>query len=117
MAYKHVKQYYKEVENLYFQMLADAKEYDEALKAGFLTQEQVDEATKLMAPIKQNYERLSYIMFLFNQPNRPQKVQKYNNSNKKISSAVATFGKEAVIQECEDTLKNFKEYIKNLEVN
>lgn len=115
MAYKHVKEYFKKVENMFIEMVNNAKEFDDAYKEGFLTQEQIDNANTLLTPIKQNYERLAYIMYLFNMPNRSKKARKYNNSNKKISNALRDSNEECIIKECEDSLKYFKEYIKTLQ--
>jgi iron uptake system EfeUOB component EfeO/EfeM len=81
MSLKHVKHYYLQCQEQYFDMLNDAKDFDEALKKGLVDQEQFDQAQVLLNKIKENYERLSYIMYLFVQPNRPNKVAKFNKQN------------------------------------
>ena len=116
MSLKHVKHYYLQVQEQYFQMLEDSKDYDEALKGGFIGQAQYDQAQSIMSRVKENYERISYIIYLFYQPNRDKKVAKFNKQNKNLHTALSesNYSKEAILKENEDLLKEFKKLIKEL---
>ena len=113
MALKHVKEYYLQCQQQYFEMLADAKDFDEALKAGLILQDQFDQAQNLLNGVKENYERLSYIMFLFNKPKNRKKEGKFN---KQHSSIVNYFDgtnskKDDVLLENKNVLVEFKKLI------
>lgn len=110
MSLKHVKNYYLQVQEQYVQMLEDAKDFDEALKKGLVDQVQFDQAQVLMNRVKENYERLSYIIYLFYQPNRDKKVAKFNNQTKQLHNhfTESNASKDAILSENADLLKEFK---------
>lgn len=116
MALKDVKKYFNEVENQYFEMLENVKDFEEALKSGFLEQEQVDQAEQMLNRLKENYNRLCYIMVLFNRPCKKKKAKKFDQQNSAIYKYLdeVDASKENVITENTDVLKNFKEFIKGL---
>lgn len=116
MALKHVRNYYLQCQIQYLDMLNDAKDFDEALKKGLVDQAQFDQAQVLLNRVKENYERLSYIMYLFTQPNRPNKVAKFNKQNKEVYERMnaSSYSKEAVLNENSDLLKEFKKLIKEI---
>lgn len=111
MAKKHVIDYYKQVQDLYFEMLDDVKDFDEALKGGFVTEEQVEQSQMMLNRTKDNYERLSYIILLLNQPVRNKKMKRHKNQNKKLYNHFETISQDTSIKEMQDDLKRFKEYI------
>ena len=85
MARRHVIKYYNEVQDQYIEMLHQADEFEKALKGGFITQEQITQYKDIVAKLKENYERLSYIMFLLNMPNKKSKEARYKKQNKNIT--------------------------------
>ena len=113
MSIKHVKKYYAQVEQQFYEMNQAAKELNEECKRGNVTQAQVDQAETMALPLRQNYERLSYLLYLLNLPNRERKVPKYERANKELAEGFARTHK-AEEHENEDALKNFKKYIKVL---
>ena len=117
MAYIDVKRYFLQVQDQYLEMLSDTKELDEAAKAGQVSQENYEAAQALMLRLKENYERLCYIMFLFNQPARKKKKAKYNAQNSVTASALNNSSEEAILAENADVLKQFKELINKKEEN
>ena len=117
MSYKHVKDYYVQVEQQYMEALSDTADYKQAFKDGYLSQEQLEQAEDLLFALKQNYERLSYIMYLFNKPNKPNKALKYEKQfsylNEWLKARSAT--KKSVLEENENVLVNYVKYIKDLQ--
>ena len=116
MARKDVIRGFQKIEKQYFSMLKNVEEYDKALKDKFISQEQFEQAQMILKDLKQNYDRWSYIMFLLNQPSKDSKKPGYEKQNSKL---VSHFNKtkstlEDVLDEGEDCMKNFKEYIKTL---
>lgn len=116
MSIKDVKRYYAQVEQQYFEMNQTAKELNEECKNGAVPQAMVDQAEQMVLPLKQNYERLSYILYLLNKPNRPKKNKWYKNQNKIYENYF--YNHKATDIDCDiesrDALVNFKEYVKSL---
>ena len=117
MALRDVKEYYFKMLGQYFEMKADLADFEQALKDGFITEDQMQAAIEDVDKVKQNYERLSYIMYLLNLPNRKSKQEKYIKMNKKL---VAEFearqaDTKSVQLENRDALKAFREEMERLQ--
>ena len=112
MSLKDVKKYYLEVERNYLSMVKLADEYLKAYKEGKFTDEQFKLIEANINHLKSDYEKLSYIMFLFNQPNRKSKQKKWKKENGLLSDTYIYLkaNKEAVLQEETDVLYEFKKY-------
>lgn len=111
MAYKHVRDYYFQIQSEYLEEVSNIKDFEEGVKGGFLTQEQFEQAQQMLAQAKANYERLSYIMYLLDKP-------KYNwkGYDKKHSKLIQFFkevkaDKESVSKENKDIFNNLKKYL------
>ena len=107
MAYIDVKHYYRQIETQYLDMVRYSDEYLKAYKEQRISEEQFQLIQKDIETIKQNYTRLSYIMFLFNLP-RGKK-----NKRKKIQDDSSAFldlncDSNYVYHENEYILDNFK---------
>lgn len=117
MSIKDVKRYYAQIEKQYFEMNQTAKELNEECAKGNIPQSMVDQAQAMTLPLKQNYERLSYIIYLLNKPNREPKNNWYEKQNKQLNKyfkdVYAT--DNDCYKEDEDVLCNFKEYVKQIE--
>lgn len=114
MALVDVKEYYKKLEEQYFEMLDDIKDLDEACKDGILSEEQVKQAKSNFEDIKENYLRTSYIMFLLAQPKRKSKIDKYLKSNKDLYEYLKGNREEDVYKENEDCLVRLRKYVKEM---
>ena len=114
MALKQVKDYYKSVEKLYFDMLHSLEEMNEEFKKGNVTEEELNKLLTPVNNIKDNYLRLSYVLHLFYEPNRQKKVKKYekqeHNINKLFEENRIT--KEQDLQDSEYALTEFKKHLK-----
>ena len=117
MAIRDVKDYYFKMLSQYMEMKADLPDFEQALKDGFITEEQMQAAFDEVDRVQQNYERLSYIMYLLNLPNREAKRKRPTNTDIALA---AEFKKrkadvEAVSIENRDALKAFKDEMKRLQ--
>jgi hypothetical protein len=117
MAIRDVKDYYFKMLSQYMEMKGDLADFEQALKDGFITEEQMQAAFEEVNKVQQNYERLSYIMYLLNLPNRKSKRKRPTT----IDSALAAEFKnrkadiESVSVENRDALKAFKDEMKRLQ--
>ena len=110
MARSHIVQYYLEVEYQYLEMLDTLKELNELVKEGKVDIENYEQQVSEVQKLKENYERISYIIFLLNKPNR--KSKKLDNDTLKWYAELKNHSKEAIIDENNDVLVTFKKLIK-----
>ena len=115
MAKRHVVQYFLELENEYVEMQDTLKELQQLAHDGKLEESAYLETKKEVELIKTNYERVAYILFLLNKPNRKDKDED------KIAQSwydyLKTSSKEAIVDETKDALKHIKEIIKEAQAN
>lgn len=117
MARRDVINYYVSVQQQYLEMLADAKEYDEAVRGGFISQEQFEEVQTMIQKLKDNYDRISYIMVLLNEPNKKSKKGKYKNQNSLVYDYLSNSNDLYIKSENDDVLKKLKEIIREAKKN
>lgn len=84
MSIKAVNSYYQQICEQYQEMLDNIKDLEKEAADGLVEPERIDRLKEQIAPIKQNYERWAYMMFLLNQPNRKEKHSSYARRNKKL---------------------------------
>ena len=114
MAIKHIKDYYQQVEKLYLELASDLAEMEKDFKNGDCTEEELQNLLIPVNNIKENYERLSYILFLFYQPKKKSKKEKYEMANKDLKTY---FEKQGTVMEKElenesASLATFRKLIK-----
>lgn len=112
MAIKHVRDYYERMVSDYVEMKHTLEEMEklseEKASVAINNIEQIREQVKVL---EANYNRLSYIMFLLNQPNKEKKKSKYfKQEKKKLNKIPINDRKEAVIDENTKVLETLKSY-------
>lgn len=76
MALRDVKEYYYTMLNQYVELKADLDDFDRALNNGYITEDKLAEVKADVLDAKANLERIQYILYLFNLPNRKKKRAK-----------------------------------------
>lgn len=114
MAKRHVVRYFLEVENTYVETMEVLKELQELAKDGKVEELAYLSVEKDLETIKTNYERLAYIIFLLNKPNRAKKNDYEEKLNKSWYDSLKFSSKEAIIDESRDALAHFKEVVKEI---
>ena len=119
MAVSDVKEYYYSVLEQYIAAKDDLKDFEKGLADGFVTEEQVADLKEELSIIEVNKERLEYIMFLLNMPNRKKKRPKYTIQHQKLLNRLNknSNDKEAVLDENKAALENLKTKISELSEN
>ena len=84
MSVKSLENHYNQVVAQYQEMLADLKDMEKELVEGLVSPDFIDNLKANIAPIKQNYEWWSYVMFLLHEPQRKEKREKYKKIMKKF---------------------------------
>lgn len=86
MAVKDVRTYLYTVQAQYLEMKNDLADFEEALQAGYITEDRLEEIKDEVARLENNYHRLLYIVYLLELPNRKAKQPKYRKANKKLEA-------------------------------
>ena len=84
MSVKDVKEYYNQLYNDYHEMMKMLKLMEDDFNNGLVSDDQLNNLKKTLDPIKDNFSRIQYIMFLLDKPNKKEKAKKYEIQNKKI---------------------------------
>lgn len=119
MAVRDVKNYYYSLLMQSAEMKADLEDFEKALKAGYITEDKLAEVKEQVKVIEANFERVGYIMYLLEIPNRGKKAAKWKaqKSNQEIAEYFASKGadEKAVYDESKSALDHLREEIKKLE--
>ena len=99
MALRDFKQYVGKTLAQYLEMKNDLADYEEAVKAGQITEDKLVEVKEYVARLEENYNRLLFAAYLLELPNRSEKKAKFNKS--KANQALASeFDKLNASQQC-----------------
>lgn len=114
MALKHVKKYFKQTEQLYLELAENLEEMQEEFAKGECTEGELNNLLTPVNNLKTNYQLLSYILFLFYQPNKEKKKAKYFSQNKELYSFYKDKGllSEDQLIEMHNGLETFKKNLK-----
>ena len=114
MAKKDVQEYYYTMLNQYLEMKNDLKDFDEALKNGYITEDRLVEVQDEIAKVKQNLERIQYIMWLFYLPNKKSKRKKLKISGDALYNYFKDIGvdTEALKNENSEVLIHLRKELK-----
>lgn len=112
MARKDVISYYLQQQSVYLRMVGTAKAVDDDYKKGLIGRDEYERLQERLAPsigqIRDNYERLSYIMLLLNEPKRKSRKKAYMRQNKALYGRLVAVGKENSLREDADALATMK---------
>ena len=84
MSIKDVREYYDQITADYTEMIEALKEIEELAAQQVVNPDKVEELRKAVEPIKNNYMRISYIIFLLNMPNKKEKKERYKKQQAKL---------------------------------
>ena len=116
MAVKDVREYFYTMLSQYLEEKQNLTDFEEALKEGFITEEQMREAMDNVAALETNYHRLVYIMYLLDMPKRKAKKTQYVRQYKIILEELKKLGADmdSIKAENSDALIHFKAALNNL---
>lgn len=109
MSKRDVEDYFNQVANQYHDMLQAIKDLEEECSQGLVNPDHLEKMKEMILPLKQNYMRISYIMYLLYKPKRKSKHKKYEEFNKnKLQKIGIENTLSGVKEENEKTLSSFK---------
>lgn len=110
MSVKAVNEYYKQISDQYFEMVQDIKDFEKEAEQGLIEPERVERLKEQIEPIKNNYERWCYMMYLLHQPQRKEKHKGYARRNKKLLEHLNKNNSlDGVLNENKEALKHIGE--------
>lgn len=109
MSKRDVQKYYEQICEQRLEMLNNIKEFEEECQKGMIAPERVQQLQEMVQPFNQNYERISYIMFLLNQPIKQERKEKYKKKIEKLKENLQKENStEAVLEENKQVIENVK---------
>lgn len=112
MAIRHVREYYERMVSDYVEMKTVLEEMEKLSEdKASVALNNIEQIKHQVEILEANYKRLSYIMFLLNQPNKEKKKQRYfSQEKKKLDDIPYKDRKEAIIEENSAVIENLKSY-------
>lgn len=112
MAIRHVREYYERMVSDYVEMKTVLEEMEKLSEDKASTAlNNIEQIKHQVEILEANYKRLSYIMFLLNQPNKEKKKKRYfNQEKKKLDDIPYKDRKESIIEENSAVIENLKSY-------
>lgn len=107
MSVLDVKKYYDEVCEQRRLMIEEIKDFEAEAEKGLVEPERLDEIKETIQPLLNNYQTLSYIMFLLNKPVKKHKHERYRRQNTKLLKSIdPQFTKEGIIEQNNTVINN-----------
>lgn len=116
MALLDFKQYLYKVQQQYIEMKADLSDFEEALKAGYITEDKLQEVKNDVLELETNYHRLLYAAFLLEIPRKKSNKSKFKKQNKDLTTyfEAVSADEASVISENTSLLTHLRQELKNL---
>lgn len=112
MAVKDIRQYFNEVCDQYHEMLEEIRDFEKEAEQGLIEPERLDQIKDSIKPLVNNYQTLSWIMFLLNKPVKKSKHKGYEQRNQKILKSLdPRYSKDGILQENINTLENLTKIV------
>lgn len=113
MSVKHVIEYYKKMDKQRLDMLSMLELFDKQMRTSMVDSEKYEQIKKMAETFNTNYQRLSYIIYLLNQPNKKKKQQDYARRNKKFLQTLdKKHSLDSVLNENNTVLKSINRAVK-----
>ena len=112
MAKKHVMNYYYTVQNQYLKMKNMLDLFEKQVKEGKGSLETLDAVKETTGRLKENFDRIAYIMYLLNTPAKKKKSNRYDKQNKELKDYLETSDLNHIRDENENVLVQLSEMIK-----
>lgn len=89
MSKRHFDEYVKQVMKDYQEILDDIKDLEKEVSENMTDPDVLDNFKAGIQPVMDNYERVMYLKFLLDKPNKKDKEKKYNSMNRKFLSKIS----------------------------
>lgn len=116
MAIRDVREYYGKVIQQKLELKEDLKDFEEALKDGYVTEDRLEEIRDEYARMEENVSRLAYILYLIELPKRDEKKERYKKSTADVEAGFDKLNasEKAILDENTSVLKYIREELENI---
>lgn len=116
MAKRDVREYCFIMLRQYLELKEDLADFEQAFKDGYITEDKLTEVKNDVNRLKENYDRLVYICYLLDLPNKPKKQEKLKRQNADIEKGFDKIGAStsAVVDENKGIIAHVKELLKDI---
>ena len=84
MAVRDVREYYWKLLAQQEEMQNDLEDFTEALQNGYITEDKLEDVKAEVNRLKENVDRVAYVLYLLEKPNKNAKKPGYDKQNKKL---------------------------------
>lgn len=116
MAVRDVREYYWKLLAQQEEMQNDLEDFTEALQNGYITEEKLEDVKLEVARLKENVDRVAFVLYLLEKPNRAAKQPKHDKANKKLLEELSRRNAtdEQVLAENKSALDRIRAELKKL---
>lgn len=116
MAKRDVREYCYALLQQYLEMKDDLADFNQAFQDGYITEDKLTEVQDDVARLKENYDRVLYIVYLLDLPNNSKKKAKARKANSDIESYMTNIdaSSTAIIDENKTILTRIRAELKAL---
>lgn len=109
MAKRHLIEYYNTICRDREEAIKEIREFEVECENNLVAPEKVEELKTLMQPLMDNYEQISYLIYLLNKPNKKEKESKYIRSQKNKISKISEKNRiEERLRENQQTIERLR---------
>lgn len=116
MAVKDVKKYYLDIIKQYVEMKQDLSDYEAAVQDKGITEDQLADVKEQINSIKENADRIAYILYLLERPNRKSKKAKYSKQHSELEEMFKRLGidEDSILEENKSMISLIKNILNNI---
>lgn len=111
MAYRDVIKFRDDLYAQLQEMEENINELAELSRTGMVSPETFENAKVYTDRIKDNYEKVSWVLFLLNKPKRKNKESRYTNQSKKLLRECGNWNSDTIRKQNNDLINQCKEEI------
>lgn len=112
MSVKDVKEYANVIYKDFHESIVLLKEAEEMYNENVISEERFNAIKDSVEPIRTNYARISYILYLLDRPNRKEKINKYNKQRQDLLNTFNNSNEKAIHEENVNALNNLSSLVK-----
>lgn len=109
MSVRDIKEHYEKVYSNYKDMISLLHSLEKEAEESIVSPERIKEFEESIAPIKDNFETWSWVMYLLNLPNKKEKKKRYVQLNENKMNRIGKKNNyDTKLNECKEIVNNLK---------
>ena len=92
--------------NQYHEFIEELRDFQDLCNEGMVEPEVIEQAKQAIEPLKDNWQKLNYIFYLLNKPNKKDKQSRYDKVSKNLTDN--SISDTQVYEQNKDTISNLQ---------